>query len=50
MVLPGPEAQQLAAYIGWLMHRTWVGIAACALTYVDVLSFRAGMRRGKAVK
>jgi chromate transporter len=24
MVLPGPEAQQLATYIGWLMHRTWV--------------------------
>ena len=22
MVLPGPEAQQLATYIGWLMHRT----------------------------
>ena len=26
MVLPGPEAQQLATYIGWLMHCTWVGI------------------------
>ena len=23
MLLPGPEAQQLATYIGWLMHRTW---------------------------
>jgi chromate transporter len=23
MVLPGPEAQQLATYIGWLMHKTW---------------------------
>jgi len=46
MVLPGPEAQQLATYIGWLMHRTWGGlIAGClfvlpslfiliALTYV----------------
>lgn len=22
MVLPGPEAQQLATYIGWLMHKT----------------------------
>jgi chromate transporter len=31
MVLPGPEAQQLAAYIGWLMHRTWGGIVAGAL-------------------
>jgi chromate transporter len=26
MLLPGPEAQQLATYIGWLMHRTWGGI------------------------
>lgn len=28
MVLPGPEAQQLATYLGWLMHRTWGGIVA----------------------
>lgn len=28
MVLPGPEAQQLAVYIGWLMHKTWGGIIA----------------------
>lgn len=31
MVLPGPEAQQLATYIGWLMHGTWGGIAAGVL-------------------
>ncbi len=31
MVLPGPEAQQLATYIGWLMHRTWGGIIAGTL-------------------
>ncbi len=31
MVLPGPEAQQLATYIGWLMHGTWGGILAGAL-------------------
>ena len=31
MLLPGPEAQQLATYIGWLMHRTWGGIVAGAL-------------------
>ncbi len=31
MLLPGPEAQQLATYIGWLMHRTWGGITAGAL-------------------
>jgi len=31
MMLPGPEAQQLATYIGWLMHRTWGGVIAGAL-------------------
>ena len=31
MLLPGPEAQQLAIYIGWLLHRTWGGIVAGAL-------------------
>ncbi|RFB91556.1 chromate transporter [Rhizobium leguminosarum bv. trifolii] len=28
MLLPGPEAQQLAVYIGWLMHRTLGGLVA----------------------
>ena len=31
MLLPGPEAQQLATYFGWLMHRSWGGIVAGAL-------------------
>ena len=31
MLLPGPEAQQLATYIGWLMHRTRGGLVAGAL-------------------
>src|SRR5882762_7769938 len=31
MLLPGPEAQQLAIYIGWLLHRTRGGIVAGAL-------------------
>lgn len=31
MLLPGPEAQQLATYMGWLLHRTWGGIAAGVL-------------------
>ncbi len=31
MLLPGPEAQQLATYLGWLMHRSWGGIVAGAL-------------------
>lgn len=31
MVLPGPEAQQLATYVGWLLHKTRGGIAAGVL-------------------
>src|SRR5215211_6606268 len=31
MLLPGPEAQQLATYIGWLLHGVKGGIAAGAL-------------------
>jgi chromate transporter len=31
MLLPGPEAQQLAAYIGWLLHKTKGGLVAGAL-------------------
>jgi chromate transporter len=34
MLLPGPEAQQLATYIGWLMHRTLGGILAGGLFVV----------------
>ena len=28
MLLPGPEAQQLATYLGWLLHRSWGGVVA----------------------
>ncbi|MBI5427768.1 MAG: chromate efflux transporter [Nitrospinae bacterium] len=38
MVLPGPEAQQLATYIGWLLHGTWGGIAAGALFVLPSLA------------
>lgn len=31
MLLPGPEAQQLATYIGWLLHKTWGGVIAGVL-------------------
>ena len=31
MLLPGPEAQQLATYIGWLLHRTKGGLIAGTL-------------------
>ena len=39
MLLPGPEAQQLATYMGWLMHRTWGGIAAGVLFVLPSLFF-----------
>ena len=38
MVLPGPEAQQLATYIGWLMHRSWGGVVAGALFVLPSLA------------
>jgi chromate transporter len=38
MVLPGPEAQQLATYIGWLMHRTWGGLVAGSLFVLPSLA------------
>jgi chromate transporter len=31
MLLPGPEAQQLATYVGWLLHRGWGGVVAGGL-------------------
>jgi chromate transporter len=39
MLLPGPEAQQLATYMGWLMHRTWGGIVAGTLFVLPSLFF-----------
>ena len=38
MLLPGPEAQQLATYLGWLLHRTWGGLAAGALFVLPSLA------------
>jgi chromate transporter len=43
MVLPGPEAQQLATYIGWLMHRTWGGIVAGGLFVLPSLFLLIGL-------
>lgn len=43
MVLPGPEAQQLATYIGWLMHRTWGGIIAGGLFVLPALFILIGL-------
>ena len=42
MLLPGPEAQQLATYIGWLLHRTVGGIVAgCLFILPGVISIMA---------
>ena len=58
MLLPGPEAQQLAVYIGWLMHRTLGGLVAgllfilpgflsiLALSYVYVIFGDASVVEG----
>ena len=43
MVLPGPEATQLAAYIGWMMHRTWGGIVAGTLFFLPSLFILIGL-------
>ena len=43
MLLPGPEAQQLATYIGWLLHRTWGGIAAGVLFVLPSLLLLIGL-------
>ena len=43
MVLPGPEAQQLATYIGWLMHRTGGGIIAGGLFVLPSLLILIGL-------
>jgi len=43
MLLPGPEAQQLCIYIGWLLHRTWGGIVAGALFVLPSLFLLLGL-------
>ena len=43
MVLPGPEAQQLATYIGWLMHKTRGGVAAGVLFVLPSLFLLIGL-------
>lgn len=43
MVLPGPEAQQLATYLGWLMHGTWGGILAGLLFVLPSLLILIGL-------
>ena len=43
MLLPGPEAQQLATYIGWLMHRTAGGLVAGILFVLPSLFILIGL-------
>ncbi len=43
MLLPGPEAQQLATYIGWLLHRTRGGIVAGALFVIPSVFILLGL-------
>lgn len=43
MLLPGPEAIQLATYLGWLMHRAWGGIVAGLLFLLPGLCFLIAM-------
>jgi len=43
MLLPGPEAQQLATYIGWLLHRAKGGIAAGLLFILPGLCIMLGL-------
>ena len=43
MLLPGPEAQQLAIYIGWLMHKTAGGLIAGLLFILPSFFILAGL-------
>jgi len=43
MLLPGPEAQQLATYLGWLMHRSLGGVLAGALFVLPSLAILIGL-------
>jgi chromate transporter len=43
MLLPGPEAQQLSIYVGWLLHRTWGGIVAGSLFVIPSMFILWGL-------
>jgi chromate transporter len=43
MLLPGPEAQQLATYSGWLLHGTWGGLAAGILFVLPSMLILLGL-------
>ena len=43
MLLPGPEAQQLCIYIGWLLHKTWGGVVAGTLFVLPSIFILLGL-------
>lgn len=43
MILPGPEAQQLAIYVGWLLHGVWGGIVAGAFFVIPSFFILTGL-------
>ena len=43
MLLPGPKAQQLATYVGWLLHKTWGGIVAGAFFVIPSIFILWGL-------
>ncbi|MGI8837076.1 MAG: chromate efflux transporter [Pyrinomonadaceae bacterium] len=43
MLLPGPEAQQLAIHVGWLLHRVWGGIVAGAFFVIPSIFILLGL-------
>jgi chromate transporter len=43
MLLPGPEAQQLATYIGWMLHGTWGGLVAGSLFVLPSMLILLGL-------
>src|SRR6202158_5949223 len=45
MLLPGPEAQQLAIYIGWLLHKTRGGLVAGTLFVLPRMGALMGVSR-----
>src|ERR671921_631549 len=47
MLLPGPEAQQLATYVGWLLHGTRGGLVAGGLFVLPGVVAQAVVRVGK---
>src|SRR6266850_809897 len=49
MLLPGPEAQQLATYVGWLLHRTLGGVVAGSLFVVPSVFILWGLSYGYVV-